>query len=452
MTIITPKPISGFPELLPEGQLVLNRCIAIIRETFELSGFAPIETPSVERKETLTAKGGNEKEIYALSRLSAAQGENAETDVALHFDLTVPLARYVAQNSGKLVFPFRRYQIQKVWRGERSQAGRYREFYQCDIDVIGRGSVSLLADAEMPVIINRIFRQMGIGAFQVRLNNRRMLQGAMIAAGVKPEQNNDVLHAIDDLEKIGRDKVRGLLLNKVGLSEDVAERVLAFVESGAGLDTNALLHKLHQLKEEYGAANETYARGADELREVVDAMRSLGMPEDAFAVDLTVVRGLEYYTGTVYETRLLAHPDLGSICSGGRYDDLASYFTTEKFPGVGISIGLSRLVFRLIEVGVLKAGPSTPAKVLVTVMDPARMQDYLKIGAELREAGISTEVFLEKGRIGDQLKYASRKGFACAVIAGGDEFLAGVVKVKNLNAATEQAIPRERLIEAVKAV
>ncbi|HQX76830.1 MAG TPA: ATP phosphoribosyltransferase regulatory subunit, partial [Thermoflexales bacterium] len=205
-------------------------------------------------------------------------------------------------------------------------------------------------------------------------------------------------------------------------------------------------------KEEYGAANETYARGADELREVVDAMRSLGMPEDAFAVDLTVVRGLEYYTGTVYETRLLAHPDLGSICSGGRYDDLASYFTTEKFPGVGISIGLSRLVFRLIEVGVLKAGPSTPAKVLVTVMDPARMQDYLKIGAELREAGISTEVFLEKGRIGDQLKYASRKGFACAVIAGGDEFLAGVVKVKNLNAATEQAIPREKLIEAVKAV
>lgn len=449
MSVITPKPISGFPELLPEGQIVFNRCIGIIRETFELYGFAPIETPSVERKETLTAKGGDEKEIYALSRLSARAGENTETDVALHFDLTVPLARYVAQNSGKLVFPFRRYQVQKVWRGERSQAGRYREFYQCDIDVIGRGSVSLLADAEMPVIINRIFRKMAIGAFQVRLNNRRMLQGAMVAAGVKPEQNSDVLHAIDDLEKIGRDKVRGLLLNKIGLTENVADRALAFVESGVGLDTNALLHKLHHLKEEFGADNETYARGADELREVVEAMRSLGMPEDAFAIDLTVVRGLEYYTGTVYETRLLAHPDLGSICSGGRYDDLASYFTTEKFPGVGISIGLSRLVFRLIEVGALKAGPSTPAKVLVTVMDPARMQDYLRIAAELREAAIPTEVYLEKGRIGDQLKYASRKGFAFAVIAGGDEFSAGVVKVKNLRDGTEKVFNRSEFISGV---
>lgn len=452
MPVITPKPISGFPELLPESQIVFNRCVGIIRETFELYGFAPIETPSVERKETLTAKGGNEKEIYALSRLAAAQGENAETDVALHFDLTVPLARYVAQHSGKLVFPLRRYQIQKVWRGERSQAGRYREFYQCDIDVIGRGSVSLLADAEMPVIINRIFRKMGIGAFKVRLNNRRMLQGAMIAAGVKPEQNADVLRAIDDLEKIGADKVRGLLLNKIGLGDDVAARVLAFVESGAGMDTNALLRKLHHLKEEYGAENEMYARGADELREVVEAMRSLGMPEDSFAVDLTVVRGLEYYTGTVYETRLLAHPDLGSICSGGRYDDLASFFTTEKFPGVGISIGLSRLVFRLIEVGVLKAVASTPAKVLVTVMEPARMQEYLKIAAELREADIPAEVFLEKGRIGDQLKYASRKGFACAVIAGGDEFAAGVVKVKDLGDGTEKVFNRSEFVSGVEQI
>jgi histidyl-tRNA synthetase len=440
MPAVTPKPMSGFPELLPAEQIAFNRCLNIVRSTFEQYGFAPIETPSVERKEVLTSKGGNEKEIYALSRLAAGPGESAETEFALHFDLTVPLARYVAQHKDKLVFPFRRYQIQKVWRGERPQAGRYRELYQCDIDVIGRGSVSLMADAEIPSIIYQIFRQMDIGPFQVRINNRRMVQGFLESIGVRPEQNVETLHAIDDLEKIGRDKVRGALLGKAGLSETQADQIMAFVEGGANIPTDELLRRLHAQVEALPAGNALFAQGVEELATVVEGIRSLGVPDEYFGVDLTVIRGLDYYTGTVYETRLLAHPDLGSICSGGRYDDLASYFTNEKLPGVGISIGLSRLMFRLLDAGVIKAGAATPAQVLVTTMDSARVQDYLRLGAELRAHGIATEVYLEKRGLGDQLKYANRKGFAYAVIAGSDEFAAASALVRDLTDGTQTQV------------
>ena len=450
MTSITPpKPMSGFPELLPAQQLVFNRCLDIVRRTFERFGFAPIETPAVERKEVLTAKGGNEKEIYALSRLAAGPGEDAETDYALHFDLTVPLARYVAQHKDKLVFPFRRYQIQKVWRGERPQAGRYRELYQCDIDVIGRGSVSLLADAELPSVIYHVFREMNIGHFVIRVNNRRLLQGFLDLAGVPTDRVGDVLHTVDAWEKIGRAAVAQALINKVGLNETLTERILAFLSSSQGKPTDAVLDDLRRQVTTSQAEQHDFGRGVQELQTVVEGMRSLGVPEDYFEIDLSIARGLDYYTGTVYETRLTAHPDLGSICSGGRYDDLASYFTNEKLPGVGISIGLSRLVLRLLDAGVLKPGPSTPAIVLVTTLDQARLQDYLKIGAALREGGIATEVFLERARLGDQLKYASRKGFRFAVIAGEDEFAADQVKLKDLTTATEQAIPRAQLVAHV---
>ena len=450
MTSITPpKPMSGFPELLPAQQLVFNRCLDIVRRTFERYGFTPIETPAVERKEVLTAKGGNEKEIYALSRLAAGPGEDAETDYALHFDLTVPLARYVAQHKDKLVFPFRRYQIQKVWRGERPQAGRYRELYQCDIDVIGRGSVSLLADAELPSVIYHVFREMDIGHFVIRVNNRRLLQGFLDLAGVPAACISDVLHIVDAWEKIGRDAVAHALVNKVGLSELLVERILAFLSSSQGKPADHVLADLRQQVAALQAEQHDFGRGVQELQTVIEGMRSLGVPEDYFELDLSIARGLDYYTGTVYETRLTAHPDLGSICSGGRYDDLASYFTNEKLPGVGISIGLSRLVLRLLDAGVLKPGPSTPAIVLVTTMDQARLQDYLKIGAALREGGIATEVFLERARLGDQLKYASRKGFRFAVIAGEDEFASDQVKLKDLATATEQVIPRAQLVAHV---
>jgi histidyl-tRNA synthetase len=434
--------MSGFPELLPAEQIVFNRCLDIVRSTFERYGFSPIETPSVERKEVLTSKGGNEKEIYALSRLAAGPGEPTETDLALHFDLTVPLARYVAQHKDKLVFPFRRYQIQKVWRGERPQAGRYRELYQCDIDVIGRGSVGLMADAEIPSIIFHTFRQMDIGKFVVRINNRRLLQGFFESVGVPSEQNAEVLRTIDRLEKVGRNTVVQDLIDKVNLPDTAAHRILEFIGSSGGASTGELLRRLYEMIETVGDGNSLFARGVNELMAVVEGMRSLGVPDDYFQVDLSIARGLDYYTGTVYETKLLAHADLGSICSGGRYDDLASFFTNEQLPGVGISIGFSRLMFRLFEAGVLKVGPSTPAVVLVTTMDAARTQDYLKIGAELRERGIATEVFLEKGRLGDQLRYASRKGFRFAVIAGEDEFAAGQVKFKNLETAIESVCDR----------
>jgi len=441
--------MSGFPELLPAQQLVFNRCLDIVRRTFERFGFAPIETPAVERKEVLTAKGGNEKEIYALSRLAAGPGEDAETDYALHFDLTVPLARYVAQHKDKLVFPFRRYQIQKVWRGERPQAGRYRELYQCDIDVIGRGSVSLLADAELPSVIYHVFREMNIGHFVIRVNNRRLLQGFLDLAGVPTDRVGDVLHTVDAWEKIGRAAVAQALINKVGLNETLTERILAFLSSSQGKPTDAVLDDLRRQVTTSQAEQHDFGRGVQELQTVVEGMRSLGVPEDYFEIDLSIARGLDYYTGTVYETRLTAHPDLGSICSGGRYDDLASFFTNEKLPGVGISIGLSRLVLRLLDVGVLQPGPATPAIVLVTTLDQARLQDYLKIGAALREGGIATEVFLERARLGDQLRYASRKGFRFAVIAGEDEFAADQVKLKDLATATEQVIPRAQLVAHV---
>ena len=432
MAIITPKPMSGFPELLPEQQRVFNRCIDIIRRNFELSGFTPIETPSVERKEVLTSKGADEKEIYALARLFAGEGESPDTEFALHFDLTVPLARYVALHKEKLVFPFRRYQIQKVWRGERPQKGRYRELYQCDIDAIGRGSLGLLNDAEMPAVIHRIFTEMGIGDFVIRINNRRLLQGFYHWLGVSADHIADTLRTVDKLEKIGRDKVVAELVARVQLDEAIAGQILDFVADDRPVD--ALLTHLASLP---AMSDALFAQGVDELRTVAAGVRSLGVPDSDFTIDLRIARGLGYYTGTVYETKLLAHPELGSICSGGRYDDLASYFTNEKLPGVGISIGLSRIAIALIEAGVLKTDAQTPSRVLVTVLDPSHMSDYLRIASSLRTAGVACEVYFEKGRVGDQLKYADRKRIHFAIIAGEDEFAAGRLNLKNMRTGEE---------------
>jgi histidyl-tRNA synthetase len=442
MAVITPKPMSGFPELLPEQQIVFNRCLGIVRENFELFGFAPIETPSVERKEILTSKGGEEKEIYAISRLVAGPDDSTDTEFALHFDLTVPLARYVAQHKDKLTFPFRRYQIQKVWRGERPQKGRYRELYQCDIDVIGRGNVGLINDAEVPSIIYKIFTEMAIGAFVIRINNRRLLQGLYQYLGIEGGRIGDVLRTVDKLEKMGRDKVIEELVLRLGLSDVVADAILTFTTNPS--PTRELLG---QLSDAPMMDNPLFAQGLRELQEVVDGVRSLGVPDESFKVDLSIARGLGYYTGTVYETTLLAHPDLGSICSGGRYDDLASYFTNEKLPGVGISIGLSRLAFALLERGVLKTDAATPAKVLVTSLDPTQTPHYLRMAAELRKRGIATEVYLEKKGLGDQLKYASKKGFKVALIAGESEFASGAVKVKNLATGEELVVGRDAFVE-----
>ncbi|RKZ52701.1 MAG: histidine--tRNA ligase [Candidatus Parabeggiatoa sp. nov. 3] len=428
MTKTKQIPISGFPEFLPSEQIVFAQVMDIIRDGFERYGFSPIETPAVERKEVLISKGGNEKEIYTLSRLAAEKGEDPNTDLALHFDLTVPLARYVAQHKNMLTFPFRRYQIQKVWRGERAQAGRSREFYQCDIDVIGRNSLSLLTDAEIPSIIYQIFREMKIGPFVIRINNRKILQGYFQSLDIPMTLMTEVMRVIDKLEKIGTEKVVHELMG-MGLEEATAQKMMAFLGSlGTELNTDEMLSQLTSMTE----INAQFSEGVKELSVVIDGIRALGLPEAFFQIDLRIARGLDYYTGTVYETILVDHPNLGSICSGGRYDELASLFTDDKLPGVGISIGVTRLVQQLMADGLLKVGAATVAPVLVTAMDENRTGDYLRLGTELRNAGIATEVYLEKARLGNQLKYANKKGFKLAIIAGEDEFLRNAVQIKDL--------------------
>ncbi len=420
--------ISGFPEFLPPEQIVFAKVMDIIRDGFERYGFSPIETPAVERKDVLISKGGNEKEIYTLSRLAAEKGDDPNTDLALHFDLTVPLARYVAQHKNMLTFPFRRYQIQKVWRGERAQAGRSREFYQCDIDVIGRGSLSLLTDAEIPSIIYQIFREMKIGPFVIRINNRKILQGYFESLDIPMTQMTEVMRVIDKLEKIGTGKVVHELM-AMGLEEATAQKMMDFLGSlGNELNTDEMLSQLTSMTE----INAQFSEGVKALSVVVDGIRGFGLPEAFFQIDLRIARGLDYYTGTVYETILADHPNLGSICSGGRYDDLTSLFTDDKLPGVGISIGVTRLVQQLMADGLLKVGAATVAPVLVTAMDENRTRDYLRLGTELRNAGIATEVYLEKARLGNQLKYANKKGFKLAIIAGEEEFLRNVIQIKDL--------------------
>ena len=419
--IVKPVAIGGFPEWLPEQKLVEQRLLDIIREEFERFGFGPIETPAVERKEVLAAKGVVEKEIYALSRLAAGEGEDAATEMALHFDLTVPLARYVAQHFNALVFPFRRHQMQKVWRGERPQAGRFREFYQCDIDVIGSGKLSLLNDAEMPLVIHNIFSRIGIGRFLIRINNRKFLQGFLGHLGLPAELGGAALRVVDALDKIGRDKVLAELSAKVGLELAQAERLVAFVTGDTDLDRLAALD-----------AGPLFAQGVAELAEVAGHMRALGLPDDSWAVDLSIARGLDYYTGTVYETVLVDNPQIGSICSGGRYDDLAGTFTKQALPGVGISIGLTRLLSRLFDAGLLHADAKTPTQVLVTVMDPALRGQCLALAAELRAAGLNTELYTQDRKLGDQIKYADRKGIPVAAILGDSEARAGTVVLKAL--------------------
>ena len=437
-----PALLRGFDqEYLPHEQLQFNRLIDIIRRNFELYGFLPIETPSAERREVLTSKGGVEKEIYALTRLAEADDDEAATKGALRFDLTVPLARYVAMRERDLAFPFRRYQIQRVWRGETPQArkGRFREFYQCDIDIINRDKLSYLAEAEIPSVIYSVFREMAIGEFRIRINNRKVLKGLLHEFRVGDEKSASVLRILDKAEKEEAAKVRADLEHE-GLSRDAAAQLLGLISTQRSTDETLSVLK--------GIKN--CAQGLEELRQIVDAIRQFGVPDGSFAVDLGVVRGLDYYTGTVYETALLSAPELGSICSGGRYDDLASYFTDTRLPGVGISIGLTRLFAKLKEAGLLQPLARSPAEVLVTTMDRQYLDRYLKIAGMLRAAGVNTEVYLEPAKLGSQLTYADRKGFRVAIIAGENEFAKDVVQIKNLSAKTARDVAFSEVVAAVQ--
>jgi histidyl-tRNA synthetase len=439
---VKPSLLRGFDqEYLPQDQLHFNRLIDIIRRNFELYGFLPIETPSAERREVLTSKGGVEKEIYALTRLAEADDDEAATKGALRFDLTVPLARYVAMRERELAFPFRRYQIQRVWRGETPQAkkGRWREFYQCDIDIIGRDKLSYLAEAEIPSVIYSVFKEMAIGEFRIRINNRKVLRGLLQAFGVADDKAAAVLRILDKTEKEDAAKILADL-ERGGVSS--AGKLLELITTRR--TTDETLSALEEI------TNDTAKKGLDELRSIVTAIRQFGVPDSAFAVDLGVVRGLDYYTGTIYETTLVNAPELGSICSGGRYDDLASYFTETRLPGVGISIGLTRLFSRLKDAGLLQPLARTPAEVLVTTMDARYLDRYLSMARRLREAGINTEVYLETAKLGNQLTYADRKGFRVALIAGENEFAKDAVQLKNLAAKTARDVQLGEMVQAVQ--
>ncbi len=443
MKKVKPSLLRGFDqEYLPQEQLQFNALIDLIRRNFELYGFLPIETPSAERKEVLTSKGGVEKEIYALARLAAGDDEDeAATKGALRFDLTVPLARYVAMRERELAFPFRRYQIQRVWRGETPQArkGRFREFYQCDIDIVGRERLSVLAEAEIPSVIYSVFREMAIGAFRIRINNRKVLKGLLQHFGIAEQSSAAVLRILDKSEKEDAVHLRAQL-EHVGIPAPAARDLFDLIS--AKRDTKETLSVLSNYAE--------CEQGLAELSAVVEAIRGFGVPDSAFEVDLGIVRGLDYYTGTIYETTLVDHPELGSICSGGRYDDLASHFTDTKLPGVGISIGLTRLFAKLKEAGLLQAPARTPAEVLVTTMEGQGLGGYLEMARMLREAGINTEVYLEQAKLKHQLAYAEKKGCRVALIAGETEFAKRVVQVKDLAARTAADCSLGELVDAVR--
>lgn len=428
--IIT-SPLSGFMELLPAQQIAFNKMFDIIRSSYESFGFIPLDTPVLERAEVLLAKAGGEteKQIY--------QFKKGDTDLAMRFDLTVPLARYVAEHCGKLNFPFRRYAMGKVYRGERAQAGRFREFYQCDIDVIGDGQLDIHFDAEIPSIIYMIFNKLGFQNFTIRLNNRKILNGFFASLGIS-DQAATVMQIIDKLEKIGRPAVEQEF-QTLGLSAQAITDIFAFITiTGNAESVFARLTKL-------GVVDTQFQCGLDELQQVVKMIKELGVPATHFAIDLTIARGLDYYTGTVYETRLDDYPEIGSVCSGGRYDDLASYYIDRPLPGVGISIGLTRLFDQLSKRGVIKESSATPTRVLIVPM----MEDLapsLVLATELRNHGVPTEVSFVQGKMKKRLGYADKLGIPYAVFIGQDEVDKGVYTLKNLTSGDQSTVGREDLL------
>jgi len=416
-----------------------------IRSGFERYGFLPIETPVFEVADVLLSKSGGEteKQVYFVQSTGGLE-QGHKPGLALRFDLTVPLARYVAEHEAELPFPFRRYQIQRVYRGERSQRGRYREFYQCDIDVIGKDTLPLAFDAEIPAVIHTLFSELKVGPFQIQFNNRKVLQGLFESLGIQePERRMAVLRQVDRLEKIGAAGVRGLLMGEeLALDGALADRILELVGIRGSADD--MLGRLAAMAAR-ADANPVFVQGVQELGEVVVLLRAFGVPESHWNINLGIARGLDYYTGTVYETFLTDHPGMGSVCSGGRYDNLASQYTKSRLPGVGISIGLTRLFYVLTEAGIIGQGPST-VQVLVTQFDPALLPEYVAMAAELRAGGVNTEIHLQPAKIARQFKYADRAGIPFAVVMGSDEMAGGLVTVKDLRTGSQVAIPRADLL------
>ena len=435
MAQMKPRTLSGFMELLPAPQQQMERIMEILRQTYSRYGFTPLDTPAIESAEVLLAKGGGEteKQIYRFQK--------GDSDLALRFDLTVPLAKYVALHYGELTFPFRRYQIGKVYRGERAQRGRFREFYQADIDIIGDGQLSILNEAEIPAIIYETFSRLGLKRFQIRVNNRKILNGFYAMQGLS-EQSGDIMRTVDKLDKIGPDKVRTLLTEDVGLTAEHADEILKFM----AIDGDVLA-ALGQ----YRGRNEIFDTGLDELAAVVENLSNFGVPTENFAVDLTIARGLDYYTGTVYETMLLDHPEIGSVCSGGRYDNLAGYYIDKPLPGVGISIGLTRLFYVLGEQGMLNpALPTAPADALILPMTDD-LGPAIRLATALRAGGIRTQLYTEAKKFKAKMSYADKLGIPYVLFLGEDEIAQGKCSVKDLRTGVQETVSPEEAAEKIAA-
>ena len=439
MAKVQPRTLSGFMELLPGRQIQFDRMAAIIRESFSLYGFTPLDTPLIEASEVLLAKGGGEteKQIYRFNK--------GDSDLSLRFDLTVPLAKYVALNYANLAFPFRRFQIGKVYRGERAQRGRFREFYQADIDIIGDGKLDISNDAEIPAIIYRTFTSLGLRRFQIRVNNRKILNGFYGMLDLT-HKSGDIMRTVDKLEKIGEKSVRDLLTApEIGLSDEQAAEILRFIDiKGSNAQVLAAL-------EQYRGRNEKFDEGLDELGAMVKNLAGFGVPEENFVLDLTIARGLDYYTGTVYETTMLDHPEIGSICSGGRFDNLAEYYTDKQLPGVGISIGLTRLFFVLEDQGYLNEQLNTaPADVLILPMTED-MAPAISLATSLRTANIRTQIYGEQKKFKQKMSYADKIAVPYVIFLGEDEIKDGAAAVKNMRTGEQVKLPVNEAVAAIQA-
>ena len=438
MAKMTPRTLSGFMELLPAPQQQMERIMEALRKTYSLYGFTPLDNPAIEASEVLLAKGGGEteKQIYRFQK--------GDADLALRFDLTVPLAKYVALHYNDLTFPFRRYQIGKVYRGERAQRGRFREFYQADIDIIGDGKLDITNEAEIPSIIYKTFSTLGLKRFQIRVNNRKILNGFYAMLGLTA-QSGDIMRTVDKLDKIGAEKVGLLLYDELGISQDHVDEILRFISiKGTNEEVLAAL-------EEYRGRNELFDTGLSELNTVVKYLAAFGVPAENFAVDLTIARGLDYYTGTVYETTLLDHPEIGSVCSGGRYDNLAEFYTDKQLPGVGISIGLTRLFYVLGEQGMLNpALPTAPADVLILPMTED-LSAAISFATQLRENGIRAQIHAEQKKFKQKISYADKLGIPYVVFLGEDEISAGVVACKDMKTGEQTKLEPAATIYRIKA-
>lgn len=433
---IQPKTLSGFMELLPNEQVLFNQMVDKIRASYEKFGFLPIDTPVIEASEVLLAKAGGEteKQLYSFTK--------GDSNLTLRFDLTVPLAKYVAEYYNQIAFPFRRYQIGKVYRGERAQRGRFREFYQCDIDVIGDGELNIINDAEIPAIMYTTFKSLGLENFSIHINNRKILNGLFEAANVK-EKSVDIMRTIDKIEKIGKETVIAIFKDDYNMTEESINTIVNFIEIAGTTDEK--IEKLQALDIE----NDLYKQGVEELKEVEKYIRLFSVPDENFEIDLSIARGLDYYTGTVYETFLNDYKSIGSICSGGRYNDLAGYYTDKQLPGVGMSIGLTRLFFILNDIGLIKTDKKSISEVLVVSM-VEDLSKSIEVANALRNAGINAEVYFDNKKIKAKFKYADRLNVPYVIVIGEDEINSGLLTIKNMQEGTQEQLAVESIIEKLK--